>query len=194
MGSPSGHSYYYIADNTAQKAAAEQAQKLWSRYNEKYLPVVHGLIGELGDHPEELDAAVTRSNQKSDQSAEGLMNTMALYGMQLNPIQRQALMTKLNANKTLDAITARTNQRREINDRNDALTQSLVGEGAGIRGLSSDAVNSAASLEEQRNSTGYGLAGARTQRSQSAAQNKVNTAVGAGTTALNAATMALALS
>lgn len=185
MGS-GGKTYTYNADYTAQNASAERAKTLWSRYEEQYLPILTELTSELGSHPEELDAAVERSNQKFDQSAQGVYDTLAMYGTQLNPIQRQALTSKLNAAKTLGAATARTKQRRTINDRNEELQEALVGEGADIRGLSNEALDTAANLEQERNTTGYGIAAAKTARSSAKAQATAGTignVVGTGLTA-----------
>lgn len=186
MGSGRGKKYEYIPDYTAQNAYAEQARKEWSRYTDKYLPIAQNLIGEIGDHPEELDAAVNTSNQRQDQAATGAFDTLGMYGTQLSPIQREAMLTKLNASKALGAVTARTEQRRSINDRNEALRAALVGEGMGIRGLSTSALGAAAQAEQERNASGYQIAASKTARSQAKAQGTlglIGQGVGAGLTA-----------
>ena len=188
MGSGRGKKYEYIPDYTAQNAYAEQARKEWSRYTDKYLPIAQNLIGEIGAHPEELDAAVNTSNMKQDQAGQDVMDTLGMYGVQLNPMQREAMLTKLNASKALGAVTARTEQRRSINDRNEALRAALVGEGMGIRGLSTSALGAAAQAEQERNASGYQIAASKTARSQAKAQGTMQLiGQGIGTAAMVAA-------
>ncbi|HNR51816.1 MAG TPA: hypothetical protein PKI80_09555 [Deltaproteobacteria bacterium] len=173
MGSGKGKTYTYNPDYTAQNAYAEQMRKAWARYTDKYLPVVSKLVEEVGPHPEELDAAVRTSDLKFDQAAKDTMNTLGMYGVQLSPIQREALLTKLNADKTLGAVRSRTLQRRIIGDRNTELRRALVGEGAGVRDLSTQALMEAARAEQERNATGYSIAAAKTARSQAKAQGRM---------------------
>ncbi len=188
MGSTRGKKYEYIPDYTAQNAYAEQMRKDWSRYTDKYMPIVTGLVNDLGAHPEELDAAVNTSNMKQDQAGQDVMDTLGMYGVQLNPMQREAMLTKLNANKSLAAIKARTTQRRTVNDRNEELREALVGEGAGVKGMSNQSLNAAAIAEQERNATGYGIAAAKTARSQAKAQGTMQLiGQGIGTAAMVAA-------
>jgi hypothetical protein len=188
MSSTRGKKYEYIPDYTAQNAYAEQMRKDWSRYTGKYMPIVTGLVNDLGAHPEELDAAVNTSNMKQDQAGQDVMDTLGMYGVQLNPMQREAMLTKLNANKSLAAIKARTTQRRTVNDRNEELREALVGEGAGVKGMSNQSLNAAAIAEQERNATGYGIAAAKTARSQAKAQGTMQLiGQGIGTAAMVAA-------
>lgn len=188
MGSTRGKKYEYIPDYTAQNAYAEQMRKDWSRYTGKYMPIVSGLTKELGSHPEELDAAVNTSNTRQDRAAQDVFETLGMYGTQLSPIQREAMLSKLKASRTLEAVKARTLQRRTVDDRNDALRTALVGEGSGVRGLANQSLNAAAIAEQERNATGYGIAAAKTARSQAKAQGTMQLiGQGIGTAAMVAA-------
>lgn len=188
MSSTRGKKYEYIPDYTAQNTYAEQVRKQWDRYATKYMPIVSGLTKELGSHPEELDAAVNTSNTRQDRAAQDVFETLGMYGTQLSPIQREAMLSKLNANKSLAAIKARTTQRRTVNDRNEELREALVGEGAGVKGMSNQSLNAAAIAEQERNATGYGIAAAKTARSQAKAQGTMQLiGQGIGTAAMVAA-------
>lgn len=188
MSSTRGKKYEYIPDYTAQTAYAEQMRKDWSRYTGKYMPIVTGLVNDLGAHPEELDAAVSTSNIRQGRAAQDVTETLGMYGTQLSPIQREALLSKLNASKTLGAVKARTLQRRTIDDRNDALRTALVGEGSGVRGLANQAIGEAATAEQERNAAGYQIAAAKTARSQAKAQGTMGLiGQGIGTAAMIAA-------
>ena len=188
MGSGKGKRYTYTPDYTAQNTFAQQVRKQWDRYEAKYMPIVSGLIGELGSHPEEIDAAVNTSNVRQDRASQDVFETLGMYGTQLSPIQREAMLSKLKASKSLEAVKARTLQRRTIDDRNDALRTALVGEGSGVRGLANQAIGEAATAEQERNAAGYQIAAQKTARSQAKAQATMQMiGQGLGTAAMIAA-------
>lgn len=189
MGS-GGHKYKYIPDYTANNAAAEQARLEWARYQDAYAPLSRKLAGELD--PEvgraDINEAQTTAGDMQENANQAMIRKMSEYGMQLSPLQRQALAAKFAANKNLSGVAAANMERRAVKDRTDLIREGLVNEGAGIRSMSNNALNSAASLEQERNAAGYGIAAAKTARSQS----RVQAAMGlAGQTAGTAATVAI---
>jgi hypothetical protein len=161
-----GKKYKYIPDYTANNAMAGRARDLWSRYQSAYLPVTEELVGKVGEHPEEIERAGITAGDYADRATADAARTIAQYGIQLSPLQRPALMTKLSSNKALGQVMARGGQREIIDDRNEWLTENLINAGVGIRNASNTALGSAQSLEDQRNQTGYGIAGAKTAQSQ----------------------------
>jgi hypothetical protein len=170
MSSGRGRTYTYTPDTAIEDAAAGRARELWARYESAYLPKLIELTNSLESGDEEINRAENTARGAVDRSVVGMNQTLAMYGNQMNPMQREAMRAKLAAGKTLAAVDARNKARRGVADRRGWLEENLVAEGAGIRGESNAALNNAAALEMQRNQTGYGIAAQRTAASQARAQ------------------------
>jgi hypothetical protein len=190
MGSGSGKTYKYIPDYTSSNALAERYKLEWQDYKDKYLPVVTSLPGEIGPHHEEIAAAGVTAQTKSDQSAQEITRNLLRYGVQLNPIQREAVVSQIKNSAVMNRAIATNLARRGINERNEALTENLVDLGSQVKGMSNSALEGAAELEAQRNQQGYQIAAAKTAKSQANYAGKMGL-VQAG---LGAATMAAMMS
>jgi hypothetical protein len=186
-----GHKYKYVPDNTANNAAAERARLEWSRYQSAYAPLAQQMTGELaaGGQGDITQAQGTAEGLQTNAN-EAMTRKISQYGLQLSPMQREALASKFAANKSLGGVTAANTERRAVDDRNDIVREGLVGLGTGIRNMADTSMSSAANLEQQRNATGYQIA----QNKTAASQGRVQQAIGLGGQAIGTGAAIFALS
>ena len=186
MSSGGGHTYTYTPDTTSSDAVAAAAKAKWATYQEKYLPIIQKLSGEIGTHQDEINQAGATSDIAQDNTSEAMDRKIQQYGTQLSPLQQSAMVSKATSNKALAGVTAKNTERRGIAARNEYLTGELTNLGTNLENSSTTALNNAAGLEATRNATGYSTAANKTANSYANASNRwglAGSAVGTGLTA-----------
>lgn len=159
-----GHTYFYIPDRTASSKLADASSKLFNRYETAYKPAALKLAGTLQDDSV-VSGGVSDAGMRAGASFDAALETAGRnsrrYGAGMN-IDTRGALDRANA---LDAARATggamTSTRRNMAETREDMAETVASIGKGVRGMGMNALQSAASMENERNAQGASWAASK---------------------------------